>query len=469
MVPPVGRHHVPPGRRHRLDSESEPIPIPTMIPPTLLPAVGRLAPSPTGGLHLGHARTFLIAWLAARGAGGRVVLRIEDLDATRVRPEATAGAIADLRWLGLDWDEGPDVGGPSRPYVQSERNAAYEAALERLKRSESVYPCTCTRADIERAASAPHAEDEGPTYPGTCAGRTAADARLLGDRPFAWRFRVPAGPVAWDDLFRGRVALDPSRIGGDFVVGRSPAAVVPARRRPRRRDDGRHAGDPGGRPRAQHAPADPALPGARLGRPRPSATSRWRSAPTAAGWPSATARSSWPPCDAGVDPRRLVGWLAQSCGWTDVAVPSSPRDWVGRSDLAGPAEDALDRDARSAGDPVPLSVGDEPRPFTNSDLANSAALGDDGTFARCPVFRSFGLIRCEPWTSSARSAMARPERRRDRLDGRGDRPRRGRRLPVVGAADGDRLAGDGRRRDRRADRRDDAVGDGRRPLGDPRA
>src|SRR6187399_2120708 len=103
--------------------------MPPMPGPT--PTIGRLAPSPTGGLHLGHARTFLLAWLAARGAGGRVVLRIEDLDATRVRSGAEAGAIADLRWIGLDWDEGPDVGGPSCPYVQSERIAAYEVALER--------------------------------------------------------------------------------------------------------------------------------------------------------------------------------------------------------------------------------------------------------------------------------------------------------------------------------------------------
>src|SRR5579872_5820319 len=107
---------------------------------TTRPIVGRLAPSPTGGLHLGHARTFLLAWLAARGAGGRVILRIEDLDASRARPEARTGAIDDLRWLGLDWDEGP--------YVQSERMATYETALERLKRAGLVYPCTCTRADI---------------------------------------------------------------------------------------------------------------------------------------------------------------------------------------------------------------------------------------------------------------------------------------------------------------------------------
>ena len=120
------------------------------------------------------------------------MLRIEDLDASRVRPEARAGALDDLRWLGLDWDEGPDVGGPAAPYVQSERMEAYSVSLERLSGTSLIYPCTCTRADIARAASAPHAEDEGPVYPGTCAGRTAADAAALAraGRPFAWRFRV---------------------------------------------------------------------------------------------------------------------------------------------------------------------------------------------------------------------------------------------------------------------------------------
>ena len=106
------------------------------------------------------------------------------------------------------------------PVHSIRRSSLYDEVLDRLKASESVYPCTCTRADIERAASAPHAEDEGPTYPGTCAHRSVADALTLGDRPFAWRFRVPPGPVAWNDLFLGRVELDPSRLGGDFIVAR---------------------------------------------------------------------------------------------------------------------------------------------------------------------------------------------------------------------------------------------------------
>jgi glutamyl-tRNA synthetase len=190
--------------------------------PANFPAVtvGRLAPSPTGGLHLGHARTFLAAWLAARAGGGRVVLRVEDIDTSRVRPEAIRGAIDDLAWLGLDWDEGPDRGGPHAPYLQSERLGSILDALDRLKERELVYPCTCTRADIARAASAPHAEDEGPSYPGTCAFQSVADAALLAGRPFARRFRVPPGPVGWDDQFRGPQAGDPAAVGGDFLVAR---------------------------------------------------------------------------------------------------------------------------------------------------------------------------------------------------------------------------------------------------------
>lgn len=175
--------------------------------------IGRLAPSPTGGLHLGHARTFLLAWLSARAAGGRVLLRIEDLDATRSRPEAVAGARADLAWLGLDHD--------GDPVVQSSRGPAYQTALDILKRAERVYPCTCSRADLARAVAAPHADEEGPIYPGTCSHRRSVDADSLGDRPYAWRFRVPEGDVQWLDLLKGVTAIDPGRTSGDFIVARS--------------------------------------------------------------------------------------------------------------------------------------------------------------------------------------------------------------------------------------------------------
>src|SRR5437660_12918262 len=123
------------------------------------PLVTRLAPSPTGAQHLGNARTYLIAWLLARQAGGRVVLRVEDIDSPRVKPGAAEQALDDLRWLGLDWDQGP--------IVQTERVPLYEAALERLKAHEVVYPCTCTRSDVEQAPSAPHPERAEVAYPDT--------------------------------------------------------------------------------------------------------------------------------------------------------------------------------------------------------------------------------------------------------------------------------------------------------------
>src|SRR5688572_24539536 len=127
---------------------------------------GRYAPSPTGQLHLGSARTALVAWLRARSTGGAFVLRMEDLDPPRVVPGAAEAILDDLSWLGLDWDEGPDVGGAFGPYVQSQRLARYDEALDRLSAAGLVYPCTCTRREIQ-IASAPHAEDdEGPRYPG---------------------------------------------------------------------------------------------------------------------------------------------------------------------------------------------------------------------------------------------------------------------------------------------------------------
>src|SRR5438270_1192897 len=110
--------------------------------------VGRLAPSPTGAQHVGNARTYLLAWLSIRSRGGRVILRMEDIDSPRVKRGAAAQAMEDLRWLRLDWDEGPDIGGPHAPYVQTERLAMYRGALEKLKAAEQVYPCICSRTDV---------------------------------------------------------------------------------------------------------------------------------------------------------------------------------------------------------------------------------------------------------------------------------------------------------------------------------
>jgi glutamyl-tRNA synthetase len=180
--------------------------------PSVPPLVTRLAPSPTGAQHLGNARTYLIAWLMARQAGGEVVLRIEDIDSPRIKPGAAAEALADLHWLGLDWDSGP--------IVQTERLTHYESALDRLKSRNLVYPCTCTRSDVEQAASAPHADNAEVVYPGTCSHRSAGDSIDLAGRPFAWRFRVGAVPM-FTDLFCGPIQLTRDDIGGDFVVWKS--------------------------------------------------------------------------------------------------------------------------------------------------------------------------------------------------------------------------------------------------------
>lgn len=183
--------------------------------------VGRLAPSPTGAQHVGNARTYVLAWLAVRARGGRIVLRIEDIDSPRVKPGAAQQALDDLHWLGLDWDEGPDIGGPHAPYVQTQRRALYARALDDLKRTERVYPCTCTRSDVEQAASAPHVGQEGPRYPGTCAQRSAADAQQLVGRPYCWRYRASDAEYRFDDVVLGlrRCAVGPEL--GDFVVARA--------------------------------------------------------------------------------------------------------------------------------------------------------------------------------------------------------------------------------------------------------
>lgn len=187
--------------------------------------VGRLAPSPTGAQHVGNARTYLLAWLAARSRGGQVVLRIEDIDSPRVKAGATQQAIDDLRWLGLDWDAGPDCGGPHGPYIQTQRRALYDAAFAQLKAAERVYPCTCTRTDVAAAASAPHVGQEGPIYPGTCAARCVADAARL-TQPFCWRWRAQDTARTLVDCVAGVHTLNVARDLGDFVIAKqdgSPA------------------------------------------------------------------------------------------------------------------------------------------------------------------------------------------------------------------------------------------------------
>jgi glutamyl-tRNA synthetase len=172
--------------------------------------VGRLAPSPTGAQHVGNARTYLVAWLAARTRNALLRLRIEDIDSPRIKPGATEQACADLRWLGLTWD--------GTPVVQTERLELYMSALRVLQEQELVYPCTCSRADVERAASAPHAEQQGVIYLGTCAGSRVATAETLGSQPYCWRFRAGTEAVEFQDGKQGLVRLTPQEFGGDFVV-----------------------------------------------------------------------------------------------------------------------------------------------------------------------------------------------------------------------------------------------------------
>jgi glutamyl-tRNA synthetase len=183
--------------------------------------VGRLAPSPTGAQHVGNARTYLLAWLSIRSRGGRVILRIEDIDSPRIKTWATAEAIEDLRWLGLNWDDGPDIGGPHAPYIQAERLDRFRTAMEHCQSAERAYPCTCSRSDIAAAASAPHLGQEGPIYPGTCAARSAADAEHLADVPYAWRFRMPNHDRIFHDLVAGEQRSRLADELGDFVIAKS--------------------------------------------------------------------------------------------------------------------------------------------------------------------------------------------------------------------------------------------------------
>jgi len=180
---------------------------------------GRLAPSPTGYLHLGNARTFWLAQQRARAAGGTLLLRNEDLDPQRVKPEFVSAMFEDLRWFGFQWQEGPDCSGPFGPYSQSERRKTYIAALETLRADGCLYPCTCSRKDISAAARAPHAEDDDePLYPGTCRVNRRS---TIGNRRFSWRFRVPAGEtISFGDGNFGLQQFVTGKDFGDFVVWR---------------------------------------------------------------------------------------------------------------------------------------------------------------------------------------------------------------------------------------------------------
>ncbi|XHR30153.1 MAG: tRNA glutamyl-Q(34) synthetase GluQRS [Chthoniobacteraceae bacterium] len=186
-----------------------------------LPYRGRLAPSPTGYLHLGHARTFWTARERARAAGGKLILRVEDIDPARCKPAFTAALYEDLRWFGFEWDEGPDLGGPFTPYFQSERRSTHLAALERLRAGGFIYPCRCSRRDVVLAAGAPHPGEEEPLYPGTCRPAKPGLVALPDLRDVHWRFRVPQGErLSFIDGALGKQSAVAGVDFGDFVVWR---------------------------------------------------------------------------------------------------------------------------------------------------------------------------------------------------------------------------------------------------------
>lgn len=191
-----------------------------------MPYRGRLAPTPTGRLHLGHARTFWLAHARARAVGpdAKLILRLEDLDAARCSPEFAAAALEDLRWLGLTWDEGPDVGGPHAPYEQSRRREVYLDAWRRLRDGGFVYPCARSRADVQRAASAPHADEEDaePLYPPEWRPPPDTGRDASAPAPAAnWRFRVPDGEtITFSDALRGPQSFTAGKDFGDFLIWR---------------------------------------------------------------------------------------------------------------------------------------------------------------------------------------------------------------------------------------------------------
>ena len=183
--------------------------------------VGRYAPSPSGRMHLGNLCCCLLAWLSAKSRGGRVILRIEDLDAMRC-PRSFADLLeADLAWLGLAADEGGSAGGPNGPYYQSERADIYQYYYDKLAGLGLVYPCFCTRSQLH-AASAPHRSDGQVVYPGSCRGLTPGEiAEKSRIRPPAWRVQVPEETVAFTDGHLGPYAEDLARDCGDFIVRRA--------------------------------------------------------------------------------------------------------------------------------------------------------------------------------------------------------------------------------------------------------
>lgn len=184
---------------------------------------GRFAPSPSGRMHLGNAWTALLAWLSVRSQGGVMVLRMEDLDPDRSKPEFAAAILEDMAWLGLDWDEGPDKGGPYGPYAQSQRRESYQHRLETLEARGLLYPCYCTRSELRTMAQAPHQGEAEPVYAGTCLNLDAAGRALrqAQGRTPAMRLAVAPERIAFDDLVLGPQSQDMAGDCGDFALRRS--------------------------------------------------------------------------------------------------------------------------------------------------------------------------------------------------------------------------------------------------------
>lgn len=190
-----------------------------MISPTVR---GRFAPTPSGYLHVGNALTALLAWLQVRQQNGTFILRIEDLDDKRLHPKYIAALFEDLHWLGIDWDEGPESGGPFSPYHQKDRTHLYHAAFEELKNRGLLYPCFCSRKQLRAFAVAPHGvTSEGPAYSGKCRYLSEEERlRKATDKTPSWRFILPDTPMAFDDLVYGKQTFA-AGAGGDFVVCRA--------------------------------------------------------------------------------------------------------------------------------------------------------------------------------------------------------------------------------------------------------
>lgn len=179
---------------------------------------GRFAPSPTGYIHLGNVWTAFLAWLQVRQQKGTLILRIEDIDEQRSKPEYTQALLEDLAWLGLDWDEGPGKGGPYGPYIQQERYSLYEKALQELQAKHFLYPCYCSRARLQ-AIGAPH-EGEHRLYDGHCYGMPEEQRRQMDRKP-SWRVHVPHVSVSFTDGSYGPFSDYLPRVCGDFVVRRA--------------------------------------------------------------------------------------------------------------------------------------------------------------------------------------------------------------------------------------------------------